>query len=404
MQGQSGTNLNRVKEYNQARVLDIVRTRGPVSRREIADASGLKFQTVSNIIARLSEVGVISEQDPAASDGGRKSVKLSVNEEAAYAVGIQLSRSELAVVATDFSGEVLARASSDVPVSDGPSRVVPALCEMVKGVLEEAELPEDRVRGAGIGMPGTPMPKTGRMLDPALAAWSDYPLKRELESRLGMPVYVDNDATAAALGERWGGAAQEAAGFVYVYLGSGVGAGIFANHQVWRGASGNSGEIGHVSVEPDGPPCYCGNRGCLEVYVSPQGILREARTAALRYSHLPPESRPPVPEKLEDVIEGSEPVYRSVVWQAADRLGQAISGVVGVLDPELIVLGGPTTEILGESFREATVRALQTSALPSRPVAEVELSTLGAEAGPVGAAALVLHDLYAPSVQRLSLV
>ena len=400
---QTGTNLFRVKEYNESRVLDIIRTRGPVSRGDVAEASGLRFQTVSNITGRLREAGVVME-DPASADGGRRrATKLRLNERAAHAVGIQLSRHTLSVVVTDFSAKVLARASSDVAASEGPSVVVSALGEHVGEVIKEAGLPKDKILGAGIGVPGPPGPKIGRMLDPSFAGWSGYPLQKELERLLAMQVRVDNDATAAAIGERWTGVAADVSDFVYLYLGSGVGAGVFANHQVCRGASGNSGEIGHVSVEPDGPPCYCGNRGCLEVYATPQGILREARGAALSTSHLPGRVGSPLPDRVEDVVASDEPAFRSVVEEIGDRLGRSVSGIVGVLDPALIVLGGPTVELVGPRFRDSVVRALRATSLPVRPLVRVELSSIGADAGPVGAAALVLHDAYAPSMQRLSL-
>lgn len=400
---QTGTNLFRVKAYNEARVLEIIRTRGSISRPDIAEASGLKFQSVSNITNRLREVGVVQEEDGAANSGRRRSVMLRLNERAAFAVGIQLSRSVAWVVATDFAGTVISRSSADVAVSDGPRAVVPALCETVGEVIEGAGLFGEGVLGVGIATPGPPSPKTGRMLDPELAAWSDFPLKQELERQLGLPVYTDNDATAAALGERWGGVAKDASDFVYVYLGSGVGAGVFMNHQVCRGSNGSCGEIGHLSVNPEGPPCYCGRRGCLEVYASPQGILREARVAALQCAHLPLESRPAPPETLEEVIEGENPVFQSVVEACSERLGRTIVQVTDMLDPGLIVLGGPTTELLGDVFKEAVISVVQNSALPGRPAPDVELSSLGADAGPVGAATLVLHDLYAPGLQRLSL-
>lgn len=401
---QTGTNLSRVKEYNQARVLDIIRTRAPVSRREIAGASGLRFQTVSNITDRLREAGVISEERARANEGHRRPVRLRLVDGAAYAVGVHLSRSALSVVVTNFTLGVLVRASTDVTASDGPSVVLPALCAEVSRLIAEAGLPQDKVLGVGIGMPGPPRPKTEQMLDPGLAGWSGYPLKKELEQRLGLTVHVDNDATAAALGERWNGVAADVSDFVYVYLGSGVGAGILVNHQVCRGTSGNAGEIGHIPVQSDGPPCYCGNRGCLEMYASPEGILREARVAALRRAHLPQKARLPFPQKVGDVIGSDKPDFRLVVQQAGDHLGKVIVGMTGVLDPELLVLGGPTTKLLGARFRESVAQALQASALPSRPVPRVEISSLDTDAGSVGAAALVLHDLYAPGLRRLSLI
>ncbi|MGH3085898.1 MAG: ROK family transcriptional regulator, partial [Rubrobacteraceae bacterium] len=390
MMERTGTNLFRVKEYNQSRVLEIIRTLGPVSRRDIADISGLKFQTVSNITNRLRGIGVVVEEPDAVDDGRRRSVKLRVNAEAAYAAGIQLNRASLSVAVTDFAAEVLVRSSYEIAVSEGPSVVVPMICEKVGKAVEDAGIPEGKVLGAGIGVPGPARPETGWMLDPGLAGWSEYPLRQELERLLGMPVRVDNDATAAAVGERWNGIARDVSDFVYVYLGSGVGAGIFVNHQVCRGMGGNGGEIGHISVERNGPLCYCGNRGCLELYVTPQGILREARVAALQTSHLSPEATVPFPEKIEDVLESDETLFQSVVETAGERLGGVLANVVSIVDPELVVLGGPTTGLLGERFKESAVRILRDSAFPRRPLARVEVSAIGADAGPVGAAALVL--------------
>ena len=139
------------------------------------------------------------------------------------------------------------------------------------------------------------------------------------------------------------------------------------------------------------------------MYATPQGILREARGAVLRTSHLPGKVGPPPPERVEDVVASEDPVFRSVVEDVGDRLGRAVSRMVGVLDPELIVLGGPTVELVGPRFGDSVVRALRAASLPVRPLARVELSSIGADAGPVGAAALVLHDAYAPGMQRLSL-
>lgn len=404
MQSRSGTNLPRVREYNRARVLEIVRTRGPVSRRVIAETSGLTFQAVSNIVGRLVESGFVVEDADPVYRGGKQSRGVVLNEDAAYAVGVQFGRYGLSAAAMNFAGRMLASDHSDVGPSHGPAAVLAEIREMVGGLIKECSLPEEKVSGVGVGVPGPFDYAAGRFLEPPnMEGWEGFPIRERLERELGTVVTVDNNATAAALGERWNGLGAEVADFVYLYLENGIGSGIVANDQVCRGATGNSGAIGHVQVEPDGPPCYCGNRGCLELYATPQGILREARKAVLDAFAPRFHGGAPYPETFEEVVRSDDPVLRGVVRAAGDRLGRVASSVASVLDPELIVLGGPTAELVGEEFREAIVHALPLSSLPGKPLPRVEISLAGRHAGPLGAAALVFQDLYASSMDQLNL-
>jgi predicted NBD/HSP70 family sugar kinase len=399
-----GTNLDGVKDYNEAVVFDVVRRRGPISRRRIADTSGLTFQTVSNITQRLMRSGDIEEAPDTAGSGTRRSRTYRANEDAAYAVGVHLDRSTLSLVLMNVSARVLASVKTAVAPSDGPGVVLPLIEGLVRQLVEEADVSWERILGAGIGVPGPLDREVGRLLQvPNFEGWENFALRQELEELLSLPVTLDSDTTAAALGEKWGGLGVNVPNFVYVYLGVGIGAGIVADDRACHGRGGNTGQIGHVQIDPDGPPCFCGKRGCLEVYATPWAILREARQAVLDMEPLGANRSPAWPAKFEDVVSSEDPLFEGVVRRAGDRLGAAVSGLVAILDPELVVLGGPATRLVGAPFKEAMERTLPISSMPNKPLPRVELSALDSDAaGPIGAAALVLHDAYSPSVRRLS--
>lgn len=403
MQVQGETNLPQVKAYSQAFVLDFVRLRGRVTRRMIAEASGLTFQTVSNIIERLLESGLLQEELGAIGGGGRQSRLVQLNEDAAYAVGIQLSRAALSVVVTNLAARVLAHRRIPFSAMEGPEAVLSSVRDRVRGLLAEAEVPMGKVLGVGMGVPGPIDLQAGRLRDvPNFEGWRGFPVKEEMERLLGLSVLIDRNATAAALGERWSGAGKEVDNFVYIYVGSGVGAGIVVGGEAYRGETGNSGDIGHVCVEPNGVRCFCGRIGCLEMYSTPRAVLREARRAMLEMAHLSGDDNVRLPDNLQEVIEGREPAYLQVTERAGSYLGSVISRLVGILDPELVVLGGPAIPLLGQVYKNTVEGMLADELTPSRTVPRVELSTTGELAGSVGAASLVLHDLYAPVPDRLS--
>jgi len=320
-------------------------------------------------------------------------------------VGIHFTRSEVTFAVTNLEAEVLAQDRAGIP-SAGDSEATLALVQRkVYGLVEEAGLPWERVLGVGVGAVGPLGFGSGSPLlaPPDFAGWHDFPLKEELERLLGMPVIVENNVTAATLGEKWAGSGKGVSNFAYLYLGRGVGLGTVVGDQIYRGTYGNGGEVAHIQVEPDGPPCYCGNRGCLEVYATPQGILREARQAVLESSHLRNDQDVVLPRTAEEVVRSENSAFAAVVRKAGEHVGRVVWSIVSILDPQIVVLGGPTSELLGPPLKEAISEVLWASSPPNKPLPRVGLSSLGANAGPVGAASLVYQGFYAPSTGRLSL-
>jgi predicted NBD/HSP70 family sugar kinase len=258
------------------------------------------------------------------------------------------------------------------------------------------------VLGAGIGAPGPLDLREGILLNVlSPPSWSHFPMRQAVGDALGTRVIMDNDATAAAMGEHWAGVGAGCDSFSYVYLGTGVGSGLVLRGQPYRGLRGNAGEIAHVQVDGAGPPCECGRNGCLGRFVTPDGLLREARRTALEAPLTDP--LPDCPETVEQLAAATYPRLIAVVDTAGDHLGRVMTEISRILDPELIVLGGPLVAHVGEAFKRAVEHRLREIDEPGAPPPRVELSHIGSDAGVIGAATLILHDLYAPTAHKLSL-
>jgi predicted NBD/HSP70 family sugar kinase len=229
-----------------------------------------------------------------------------------------------------------------------------------------------------------------------------------LSEATGLPVTIDNDATAAAVGERWSGAGRGVANFAYLFFGTGIGGGLVLNHQVYRGGSFNAGEFGHSSVLPDGPECYCGNRGCLEELVNPPAIVAEVhRRLAAGGTSVLSQSFDQDPASVDHAAiqraaAAGDPVATAVIDEAADHVASVAVSIANFIDVDLIILGGHGIQHVASRYVDAVA-----SALANRPLArhirvvEVAASPLGTDAAVVGGAALVLHATYSPQLSAL---
>ncbi|AEV83677.1 Putative xylose repressor [Actinoplanes sp. SE50] len=385
----TGTNLPKVGQYNRAVVLDQIQLADGISRVEIAELTGLTPQTVSGIVRRLIGEGIVREDGATVSNGGKPRTLLRVNAAAGLAVGVHFDPSQLSCVVADLLGRPLVQRQQPIRPGAGPTEVVAAVAGLVTDVLAAAGVPRDRVLGLGLATPGPIDQSLGALVGPPqLLGWTRVPLKDMLAAATGLPVTLDNDATAAAIGECWAGAGRGVADFAYFFFGAGVGGGLILGQQVYRGGSMNAAEFGHQTVLPGGPPCYCGNRGCLESLISPGALV--ARSGLTDYDTL-----------RQAALDGDRAAV-DVVEAAAEHLATAVVNVANILDVDLFVLGGHGLRHLESRFRDAAAKALETRPLArSIRTVRVEVSPLGADAAVVGAAALVLHTTYAPQVSEL---
>jgi predicted NBD/HSP70 family sugar kinase len=413
MRQQAGTNLPKVGSYNQNVVLDAIRSSGATSRVELAQRTGLTAQTISVIVRRLLNDGLVREDGARPSTGpsgsGKPRTTLRVEPTAGYAVGIHFDPGWIDAVLVDLAGTVLAETRRGLQHSVRPEEAVALMAKAVRKVVRDAGIPQRRMLGIGLACPGPIDQELGLVLyPPRLSGWEQVPLGELLEAQAGSPVTLDNDATAAAIGERWSGVAKNVGNFVYLYMGTGIGGGLFLSNQVYRGPFRNAAELGHVTVAPGGPQCYCGNRGCLEAVACPDAMVGDAHrlladggvgALAARFA------RDPASVDHDAVCAAAaagDPLARGVVDRVASYLSDVAVSVANMLDVELFVLGGPALGPVGEIYRTAIDEALSLRPIARRVhKAPVSLSPAGSSAGAIGAASLVFHRAFAPQLTAL---
>jgi glucokinase len=306
------------------------------------------------------------------------------------AIGVDVGGTKIAVLRVAAEGDVVARATRRTPAEDEAATLA---------VLDEAveEVRVDAVVAIGVGAAGLVDVARGTLLSSPNLSWRDVPLRERLRSSFGLPVTVDNDATAGAWGEYRLGASRSVPHSLFVGVGTGIGGGIVQDGRLVRGASGFAGEIGHVIVEPDGPPCGCGNRGCWEQVASGHAIARAGRAAIAAR-----------PDSAIAALAGGDPgaVTGAMVTEAAlagdetavailqevgRRLGEGVAGLVNVLDPSIVVMGGGAAmagELLLGPLRAAYRATVE--GVDVRPEVPIVPASLGNDAGAVGAALLAL--------------
>ncbi len=407
---QMGTNQPKIGTYNNSVVLSAIQSSDGISRVEIAERSGLTAQTVSVIVRRLVADGLVREEGTIPSAIGKPRTALRVVAEAGYSIGIHFDPIEVSCVLVDLAGRPVARSSKRITANLDPESLVASTARVAQQLVKRSRIDSSAVLGLGAACPGPIDQTQGLVISPPRRdRWTEVPLKKLLEEQTGLPVIIDNDATAAAIGERWAGIGRSVPNFAYLYLGTGIGGGVFLANQVYRGASLNAAEFGHIVVEPNGPVCYCGNRGCLEAMCKPASLVESVRSqleAGQSSSLCDAYARDPATltaAAIGSAAAAGDPVAREVVDRAADYLADAAVVIANVLDVELLVVGGHSLRDVGEIYRERIAGALTRLPLARKVhTVGVALSRLAEDAAAIGAASLVFHQAYAPSIADLT--
>lgn len=389
--------------YNRGLVLEAIRLRPGTSRTEVARHTGLTSAAVSTIVRGLIQDGLVGEGSPGVSTGGKPPASLHVRRGAGYALGIHFDPAVAFVVLADLDGTVVDHAR--IPTADlhTPREVVARLAVGARTVLARANVERHGLLGVCVASPG-PFDATRRVIlnSPHFGDRQDVPIADMLEDALELDVLIENDANAAAIGEMWVGVARDVANFLYVYLGSGTGGALFINHELYRGCTGHAGAIAHVTVEPDGALCPCGNRGCLGTVSSCAAIVQAARGLPKAMQRdlglsFDPQAIDDDHRKIIQAAAAGERHAVDLLERPAQALARAAVSLINVLDLDHVVLGGHAIdgvqEIYLDAIRKATVR--QPHAHPSQHI-HVAASRSDDLAGAIGAASVVFHEQYTP--------
>lgn len=398
-----GTPAGDVRTSSRSAILDVVRAAGTISRVELARATGLTGATVSTVVRRLLDEGLVVEAGRAESTGGKPRVLLRLDPAARYAVGVHLDHAGITYVIANLGGQVVARWRRPGAGADDPREVVARIASEITATVARVGVDPARLLGVGVVSPGPLSTSTGTTLAPAVMQhWAEFPLADAIEDAIGLPALLDNDATAAALGEYWSGGVPTGAVCAALYMGTGIGAGIIVDGTVYRGRSSNAGEVGHVCVDVDGPPCWCGNRGCIEVLAGPTAVVARAAAAGVA---LPGRSVAEDFAALARAAARGEDVPVRLLADSARYLAAAAQALANVLDLDLLVLTGASFAHAGSLYLPVVQERL-TGGFFARATHDVRvtISTHASEAAAVGAAALVLQAELAPRQAGLRMV
>ncbi len=392
-----------MKSLNKSTIANVIRLHGPISRAEIAKLTKLTPPTVTNIVAELLESGFVVESELGTSSGGRKPIMLRINSSAFYVVGVYAGAKKIKAVTATLDGQVVRRAEEKVPANPGAEQFLSILVSTVRRVIDETNAPQKSFLGIGVGMHGLVDPRQGLSIFAPNLQLRQVNIREVLENEFALPVEVDNDVRALALGESWFGQGQGIGNFICVNIGTGVGAGIILDDRLYHGPSFTAGEMGHTTIDIDGPPCSCGNNGCLEALVSGPAMEARAREAIKRgEATLLAEW---TAGKVEEIT--GEMIYRAaqhgdalsvkILEQTGRYLGIGISNLINTLNPLRVIISGGVSRagdfVMASLQQTVEKRALQTPARECSIVA----SQLGPDGIAIGAFTLVLNKLFTPA-------
>jgi predicted NBD/HSP70 family sugar kinase len=393
-----------VRLHNLALILQQVAASGSTSRAELARITDLTKGTVSTLVQELIRLGLLVELGVQQDGGrGRPRMRLSLNGEHLCGIGLEINVDYVAVCVADLLHRVRFHRIEAVDNRGiEPPRVLDRAARLVRTGLDEAEADGLSPAGIGVAVPGTVALGERRLLVGPNLGWSNVAIGDELFERLrslDAPILVDNEANLAALGELWLGIGGESGDYIHISGEIGVGAGFIVDGALFRGSRGLAGEIGHVVVDPDGPVCSCGGKGCLERVAGQDAILRGAGLPTTTSTSLGLSENPL--RDLLGLLESGDERALTAVANAAKALGTGLSGVVNMIDPDTIVLGG-TYATLAPWLAKPLEHALAAQVIASewRQI-RIRASTLGPDAAVRGAASWIIQQILAAPGQPI---
>lgn len=377
-----------------AAITQALRERGVLSQAELARLTGLGKATVSRAVSDLQRLGLVIDAgrslSPAGGASGRPAAALTLNPNSGTCVGIQLGLNTIRAVLADVSHSILASRVAHVDWDYSPEQAAEAAAALIDELQGEAASDPNSLIAVGIAMPSPVHPATGHVIKSSvIGTWGGMRVTEMFEERLQRTVFLENKSKCAALAEMTWGAAKGLSNFAYLKTEAGVGGAVVANGKLQRGVSGGAGEFGHLTYDPNGPLCRCGNRGCFEVYLSDWALLKPLRpTYGDSFS---------LAEAIELAHAGDKGCQR-ILFDAAEILARCLATACNVLNPEALVIAGsllPAGDLLTVPLRQFLARhvliALEESEIG--PATKLLMASLGRDASALGAMGLALRQI-----------
>jgi glucokinase-like ROK family protein len=390
---------DKLRRINKSIVMNTLRLQAPVSRARIANLTGLNKSTVSNIVNDLIEEGLVSENDQEDPKIGRPGINLGLRPDGGAVVGLEIGVDFITIVLTNFVAETLWETRVEFSPSETQTSILRQAEQLVDHALSVTKEKHLRPLGVGIGLPGLINLRRGELILAPNLNWKNVPLRLMFNQRFRLPIYIENEANLAALGEYYFGVARGYDNFIYLSSGIGLGGGIVIGGNLFRGGHGYAGEIGHIQRDPQGEKCGCGRIGCWETQVGPRAVLRRVKREL--QIHSDPFLLSVCQGDFNNLtfemivkfgLEGNT-ICRLAIEDVAGYLGAGIADLVNVFNPELVVIGG--SFILGKDILQPIIeKTIFSNALqPSADSLRIAFSKRGVNACAFGAVAIVLDDI-----------
>ena len=337
-----------VKSLNKHAVIDLIRyAPAGIARVDLARQMGLTRAAVTTIVKDLKELGVVREAKR--HPDGKRSIMLEIDPEIGYVVGIDMGATHVNMILADYAAQVLMELEKPLDIAQGPKVCLDNLYGYYQTFIKQAGLRLADISAIGLGVPGPIVFNAGMVsFPPIMPGWNGFPIRDYLQNRCSCPIYLGNDAEFGALGEWAYGAGRSEDNLAYIKVGTGIGAGLLINGQIYRGTTGSAGEIGHITIDEKGPLCSCGNYGCLEAMAGGKAIARRAREAAQM-------GRKTILSEFEDFDQLSardvvmaarkgDLLAQEIIRETGVYLGTAVASLVNLFNPSMVVIGGKVAQ------------------------------------------------------------
>lgn len=384
-----------IREHNLSQILNLIWQRGSIFRTEISSLTGLSATTISALVNILLEQGFLQEVGMGQSSGGRKPIELQFNYRARFAIGVDIGASHVTTILMDLQGQIEQRITERLDVIQYPDKTMDNVRQSLEQILEAPGLQLRHILGIGVTVP-TPLDgeKRDRLATYYMPAWEGIAPIDELSHSLpGLPIYLENDANAGAIAEKWWGKGKNYSSLAYIKLGVGVGGGLVIDNEIYRGFYGIAGELGHTTIVANGRICRCGNYGCMECYVGAPGILTDIVNGYAEQGNNPMGDDINIEKVIRRAQEGDS-VCRTTIQKAGAYLGTAIANLINLVNPGIVVLGGELTDAGDLLMDEVRSTVRKRVFLEKSRLGDMTISQLGDSAVSIGAATLAIYGAF----------
>jgi len=392
-------NLRLVQKINRSLILNLIKDKGPISRADISKITKLTRSTVSSIVDYLIKKDLIKEIGLTSSGVGRRAILLKLNSKAYYSIGVDLGTLHTTITIIDLLGRIEKRIEYPTNCQLEKDKILEKLKANIYNIIKNSGIKREKIAGIGIAAPGL-IDKKGTMLITPNFGWRDTPLREILKKKFHIPVFVDNNVNAMALAESEFGEGQGVKNFVFINVGMGIGSGVVINGELFHGESNCTGEIGHTTVDYNGPKCSCGNNGCLEVMASGPAIAKRAIKAikegekSLISKLVNYDFNQISAEIVATAANQGDKLGRSIMEETGEYLGTGVANIINLFNPKLVIIGGGVTQAGDLIFKPLKRIAQKRAFSVSAEVAKIIPVSLGKDCTVIGAAALVLKEIF----------